>query len=204
MPEIDSVESNESSSIATPYEVADIALRLAASKSAGGEVDLSEAVELLERAHFTLKLAAKRCNPTALKSRPSSSLFSATLDADLLARLMDFPEASDIQEREPENYPLSLDDAAARVSGDRDKQRRQDFIRKAWRRKHGTFPSPKELTALLAEKLSQRSEFWAFALWLRQDCPRFKSHQEMSQGNKKVLAGARRAKDRKKANENGL
>ena len=164
--------------IATPYEVADLALRISGSVTPDGAApDCDAAVALLEAARLALRLAAKRrndCRPATFASEPWKN----------------FKGADSI--RPPLKYPISRSAALALVIGNNNLPRRKALINRIAFEK-GTAFTDEGMTEFLKKELESDEAFWTFASELSPFVGRL--NKKRSGAEKKIIKKkARRAK----------
>ncbi len=155
--------------VATPYELADLALRLAANKQP--VLHWADAIKFLIPAYFLLDHAVVTLE-RGRENWPDHGLDFPPDEDEQLAKWKDFPGADQIIP--PTTYPLSANKAAAMISGNGSAERREGFIKKAYERANGKMPTEKAMMSLRRKPIDCAKTFWEFARWLAPTCPRFK------------------------------
>lgn len=173
-----------SKAIASPYEIADLALRVClASPNWSRTEAIREALSLLREAETLSQIEAEeeensRYGIFSLRSTSRAEAFVSASE-QRIENLRAFPGAERIGPPEIFDYPVKIKDAVKSISGDDHLRRCQGFLKKALRAeakvRTGKGLSNKDAAASLKEKwestIKDEEGFWTFAKMLAPHCP---------------------------------
>jgi hypothetical protein len=178
---------------ATPFEVADLAVRLAQMKGKT-EPDLVGAAALLMRAW-------KKCKSlTQLESNGLHFAFDVNTGAAMalaspVYRNTEFPGAELISE--PSNYPVDLDSAVRLISGEYSRERRREFLLRLENYLREAMGRPLVDEVQSSFSIKDRADFWTLARRLAPHCPKFAKYYRSGGVKKGSVRKSRPEKSRK-------